>query len=832
MDVILSDCDKLSHDSFDETAVLELQTYIESGFRNLLVVGDCNEALLCVSEYIHRNHDKYSRIFKAQYDKDKCLDTSMSIDCVLKKCLSRELIKYSPPCKNYLDEFENNLCNDTLVVVYDYNVPSISPYMRHLASCDAVFVVISECDMKNLPDSFKKVYVQCNSDGESLIRKISDLSQEQNELLMTLSAMLHYLGEHTKIVSSERGVFDRKSVEFYLGSISCHLDELCDMGFVKEACNGKITVDDRVIRDVLENLSPSLENCKTFKRFLDRFTDFYVIQDTKDLLAKFYTSRDGDFSIVGTAELFDVYTRFCLTDEKAGLRLYNMFMALILQKLGDANNEHLLMRNTGYFLNILRNSLKGSLAEKIYDDELYISDECPSCYSLGIRANLDIIRICVSLIRGVTSDLYQENALVLDILYQAMKDVFQEISDCREDESEKCHMLDDVLRICHESFSYFSVFDKYGDYKKERDDVNSSVVRYSGCKHSDGRNAVSLAFGYSKITVLLYGMFQRYIFEWLKLCDKNEPLNGNRLLESIHKEKLEERTEMFENISVHYCRIRDGLDNFCDYFDNKRRSVCVFEEVLDDAFEKQLKNNRNLLVRGFDNGTKTGAERYAEKVMSEIRASKNPKRLFRMVLSSEYPVSDYFYKCLIEKKFVRLVLTNIDVSERAKADILLFLVYTYNDNSGKPWKNRLVREIIAALYIGVAHTDAFLERMYGCASSMYLVNKTYDFSENDTFVDSFYEKIAKQFEGKNTYSHEYIAKSLYEYLKYSVKPKNKKKLENAFESAFFEYNTRDSVINFEGFAEIAKLLLGENNGIDKLVDKYVKNIPDKNIKNL
>ena len=108
-------------------------------------------------------------------------------------------------------------------------------------------------------------------------------------------------------------------------------------------------------------------------------------------------------------------------------------------------------------------------------------------------------------------------------------------------------LLDDVIRLCDELFSYSEVVDELGTYLAYRDNITSHRISFTCEKNCDTLYAISCAFGHSVMTVKLYGMYQKYIDTWLNLEAENDKTPAGKLLLSFYKEKKQERINKSES---------------------------------------------------------------------------------------------------------------------------------------------------------------------------------------------------------------------------------------------------------------------------------------------
>ncbi|MBR2021090.1 MAG: hypothetical protein IJ939_01510, partial [Clostridia bacterium] len=493
----------------------------------------------------------------ARFDRDDYLYTgsmkSNSIDAVLKGALCRPFVRDdcdSKSCRaeNYLVKFESALDKNTLVIIDGYDIASPSPYMRHLFGLGCYVLVITDKCMRSLSQQVQLLSVVQN---EKNLFNLEHLTDKQKELLMTLCAMLRFLDDSIPIVSSKNGVFDRASVKYYLGTLSDELDSLVEMGLVTIAESGRIHIEKSLAKQVLCDLSPDSENCKVFMGFVGKVCDFRILQNVKDISAQLYTAEENFNSFAQSLEFMSVYTHFCKSDKNAPVRVYNMLVGHMLENLsmqkGADYSWHLLFKNMPYYISLLCEQLEDeNNLDIIYDDELYMEEYLPEIYTKNIKAKLDIIRLCLSYIRNMTIDMYKLYESIFVKLCESMTCIFDYVRRCSFEDEMKMALLDDVIRLCSESFDYFSVVDKDGIYNPLHDGFEKRRISYNCERESDRLFADSIPFGYTELTLNLYELYSKYLSEWLHLSEKTQPEHYNALLIQLHEEKLCDRRKTLE----------------------------------------------------------------------------------------------------------------------------------------------------------------------------------------------------------------------------------------------------------------------------------------------
>ena len=755
-----------------------ISSAFDNGNKNVVLCGDAYSGKTFSALKFALESDMVKNIIYAEYDREKYLYNDLSIDTALKRCLITPFIlqhdiRINSRFCNYLSMFEGELTSDTILIIDSFDINAPSPYMRHLFSLDCMVLVITRCDMRNIGDNAVRVDV-CEEDSDFVLPDMSVLSDRQKELLMTLSSMLYYLDDDIEIKSSRSGVFDDESVKYYLGDLAEEIGALEKCMLLKRSKNNKLYMDRAVMERVFETMRPTAENCHTFMAFVQKNATFSILQNSKDISAKLYTVENSFDSFAASEEFLSVYTHFSKTDKYCGIVLYNLLVTLMLEKSavsgGVYYKDHLLVRNMTCYINKLYECMtQETLLKRIYDDNFYGNDILPENYSLSVRANLDLIRLSVSFLRNITSDLYSLNKKLLEILYSSMTEIYDAAESMASSAYDRMMLIDDVIRLCEETFSYCEVIDEDGNYYWFRDSIQSGRIFYYGQKQSDGLEASSLAFGHSELTLKLYGIYQKFLNKWLVYAETTSFFSANRLLKEIHAQKIRERRLTVQKISACFERIRNGFGTFVDCFDDKNLNTEVYLKDIDESILKRLEDNKRLHSRGFDGGTKIGADRYSNSVIEALINSKNIISCILPVLDYNYPVSDMTYSYLLQKGVSKAVCNNKHSSNFTKQILTEALIYKYNPYTYKQSLVRLYEELIESLMISTNSSEAFEKRFKEVLCSAYVRIKLCELENvksitnlnNNDFVTRLYKERAADKTDRTVYCDTVIAGCIY-----------------------------------------------------------------------
>lgn len=786
-----------------------ISAFEEKSVKVLLYADSQSASDAVLSRFLKERSGCFSNIIYSEYDRNKYLYNGdmrhLGLDTVLKKSLSRSFIEkeftFDSRHGNYFSEFESSLGKDTLLIIDNYDIASPTPYLRHLLLHECSLLIIGRKPMTSLPRNVKVIKAKTKPSAEinSLAQRTDLLNTRQKELLMTLCGMLYHLDGTTAIESSPSGVFDRESVKFYLGDLCDELDVLSEYKLISICENGRITVPQDITDYVMSVLCPTSQNCKRFIKFTNSICNFSVMQNYKDTYAKL-SALEGTYNrFVSSEEFRDVYTYFCKSDKDSGKKIYNILITVMLDRQGmhkgTLNCRHLLWNNRCYFLSLAAEYLKENCkSHKIYDDKLYFDEPLSDIYSHSVKAGLDIIRLCVTLLRNTTLDLYKESEYIFKLLLSAMKQIYKEISEGTFCDSEKAAVIDDVIRLCYETFGYVKVLGEDGCYFGFRDCFQSSRIFYTCEMECDSLYASSVYMGYSKDTISLYSEFQKYIGEYLNLTKNSNGKEKIELLNSYSSVKIQSYRNIYSDISLHFTRIMNGLDKYCDYYSAASMPACIDTTDFKCDIEKVLSDNRRFLSRGFDRGTKAGAEKYSKMIMDAVKSSNSPLRVILPIFDNSYPLCGSTFKALTDKGLINLICNNENIPNLTKQTLLESLIYSYSEYCEKTEKTQLCKKLICCLDKCISHNDASLQRLYHAASSTFVRHMLFELSNAGSmkntaftgFAMEMYEKYRICTKTSDIYAEDYIAEVLYLLFTKSNNTINKKKLYKALKVYIFE----------------------------------------------
>lgn len=734
---------------------------IESGKKNIIVHIPCPSQAKEVSDFLKSNPPAGTeKVIYTYFNRHLFLyDNSMSpysIDARLKFCLTEnDILKDAEICsgdaKNYLLDFEESLTSRTLLIIDYVDIASPTPYLRHLFSLDCTKLIITGKEMNTYDENV--LYLNTNlAKKQSLSLDI--LSEKQYELLITLCALLSSLDNSAEIVSSKSGVFDEESVRFYLGDLADGLGFLCEAGFIKICDNGRLEVDADILSYVLSSISPYADSCPRFIEFCRKAADFKILHDSKDIRSALRFDGKDIGAIITSGEFLCLYTHFVSGDPNAIIHLYNILMSYVLENLsmkkGSDFYRHLVMRNAPYYIFLLSENIH-EYCEEIYAE--CFDDDIPC----SIRADLDIIRICVCFMRGITTDMYKRYYGIFKSLSKALESIIEYGKSSEFFIDERLQVLESAIEICFETFGFFSIING-GLFDERKSSFQKRRISYVCERQTDGLFGDSLVFGYNSQTVLLYSDFCRLLDMWLMLHDKASS-SDILLIRQMEADKKSLYSKLSNTIKSHYHRISIGLDSYTDVENERYFDDGVYNCRCDDLFEQKLKSNIHLSSRGYDRATISGAERYCESIISEIRRSGNPAECLLPVLSPFYPVSGEFYNILDRKDILSILFTGSRITNRSAEIFLESLIFQYPDCTVKDSLRQLYIKLIVGLSDRVSQSQSFLERMYKFVSSMYI--KCHIKGKVSQFEDKLYRHYCEDTVFSPDYSDAYLAKAVF-----------------------------------------------------------------------
>lgn len=809
-----------------ENSADEIYSLVQNGFSKIIIKSLKNtEKTAIASSFIERLSDKYDDIFYIEYDKEKRIFSnafrespdSVLKDCILRVFLKHDFEKYSLSDYNaninFLSKFEEKIASKKTLVIIDYfEISAPTPYLRHLLSSKCALILMSQklCD-KNA----KTVYLSDKNSFPCCEKAILSLSENQKRLLFSLCAMLNFRNYDTD--GENKRIFNRKSVKNYLGNLAKELDSLIDCGIIVEISDKNLKINKIFSEYVLSNFKITCEDCKEFMSFLEKHADFTIYQDIKDLKGEIVIAKqekNNISSVISNGELLQLYTHFAPNDKNRALRLYNMLFCTVFKANPQSKRSDILstlfIKNRSYYLELLYNSYDESVGKVIYSDENYQSTYAPKCYSEDILFRLDIMKLCMCFLYGLGTDWYKSNENVLQILLECLEYIYEKSNASNISNLEKMYLTDSCIRICFETFSHNIPITQDGTYSPWRDKEDLTFVNYSCMYYSDRKSSGGLALGYNEKTLRLYFSFIKHLEKWLNLSRCTDLSLDDEIEKSIHEQKELVYKRTYDELSATLLRFFNGFDKFYDFYSESALKEAKCIDIKSDNCGIISKNSR-LAKRGFDSGTKSGAEKYANMIITTIAQSENPFSLIKLIFSRDYLISDFCYGCLRQNSFSKLVAENEKMPNLTKQNLLLQLIDTYFESEKREQKTLLWQETILDLAKSIKFSSSFKEKLYRCTSSMYFEKKTHEYKSGaqSSFSSKLYYDFCASTQLIPHCSDEFIADSIFRRERGLRQRGSKQKLIQAFKCAVLEYLYDENDFDSDGFIRIAYLLTGD-----------------------
>ncbi len=477
---------------------------LNSKYKNIVVSGESNSGktslALSLAECLKTQNKK---VLFCEFDREKYVlygkDVNLTTDVILKNAL------FSCSNTKTVSDLEDCLCENTTLIIDNFDISYPSPYMRHLFTLSCKVIVFSRCDMKNLDKDVEHITLSRQNCADACC-----LNEKESELLISLCCMLYYLEPTTKIVSSKSGVFDGESVKLYLAGLEDALDSLILKNLVTIQNDGKISISRSVGEYVMKKLKPKISQMPVFNRYLQRVK--YVPDNN---------------------ELFDITTYLALKDENCLCDSLKM----LISDAAEGKKNRVFHRNIAHFVSMFTHErLAGNL--DLYSfcaGKLKTKDISPLAMSCLCK-----IKICCHALVGKTTDMYKADTLLIQLL----RDSMQKVLVLDNDEKEYVSRL--ATDCCKNFLLYHSSIFPDGTYKAFRENAAHHEISAFPDEYCNQENANSVCFAYSRLTIELYLCFQKLL--------------------SVFSDKYESQ---IQEISVHFWRVVKGYNVFYDFFDKK-----------------------------------------------------------------------------------------------------------------------------------------------------------------------------------------------------------------------------------------------------------------------
>ena len=596
-----------------------IKSAFDNGAKNVFVVTDKD-----ISNNLRPFESEFSSVIYVRFDREKHVNyKKYSVDILLKYSIIESFYDVVGT-DNMLLSFESMLDESVLLVIDNYNIPYPSPYLRHLLGMKCKCVVVGKREFSHYGND--SVILRLDADKQEPESIINALWCNERELLLTFCAMLYYFPK--KNLSGENIIFNREKVRCYLGDLVMYLDSLVEKGLIIEDNGGNILVPEKVKKYVIECLKPDFNTCKTFADYCRNCKTF-------------------------DEEFYGLYCYFSKQDPNSTVIIYNLLSNLV---------------ERGIPLTLLKN--KEFYAEKLIDEDSAKVRICAKFIKTGKSTKELAMQFLVNALRNVSNDMYILCEGCFDVLLSCMKQLYDEIVDlpCLPDKMKK---ISEVVNILYPLFCCKNTV--IGTAIQNPFPVDKMCIK---------RYGKGIDMSYSVKTIKLYGIFQKYLDEYISL-DKKTPVSLVAAESIKRNNNVSEYSAVSENISRHFEIIRNTYGNFIDVFSPKNAKVKIYNCLNENNLEDKCAAGKRFLKRGFDGGTNTGAKRYAGMIMQSLDVSSNPLGILRMVLDFSYPVSDECIRILHKERVFEKFINSNKIPDREKIYFACELCGNYLELSSK-----------------------------------------------------------------------------------------------------------------------------------------------------
>ena len=510
-----------------------------------------------------------------------------------------------------------------------------------------------------------------SKDYMKLFYFIAELSNSEKEVLRTIGVLQSNFIETKNEYNNKETILNFKVCEDILSKKSSKWIKLFKLGFLKQDKFDRIYAENYVYTFIINFLKPTAPNCACFMNFIKQEYAVELSQMVKDFDALFCSIHDIVYTPTRYSEnLLDCYSYFLSTDIQWNINIYHMCFAYILNHMGTFANHkytaHLSWKNRTYFAVMFSKAVGSSSVKELYkncDSKAFYG----TSYSPEIRGELDVLRVCTELIRNSGNEHHTENLLIYRHITHSIDKIYEILIKSNFSYKDKHSIASDVMRLCAETFFYFSDISYDGNYYPHRCHENN----YNGnfCNNDlDSVYATTIFPLKSAETLRMFASLHRMAVYFLELA------TIVKLPEhyEYYKESFRRRKMFTYELSILITRLEMGFDKFCDFYSSKNARKNVHKE-LSDSTDKKLNSiirKANSLHSNFydRNGIKTSVN-YANQVVTTLKTSVSPFRCIKMFSDVNYPVS---YRCkmaLSNQNFGKMIVNSENIGLLSKKSL-------------------------------------------------------------------------------------------------------------------------------------------------------------------
>lgn len=676
-----------------------------------------------------------------------------------------------------------------------------------------------------------------SEDYAEIFYTLAGFSSHEKEILETAGVMLFYI--NPAIVKHEEHCFTAHHCEMYTGISRKHLKKLTTLGFIRIIGKDELYITNGVFRFIFNKLKPSAQSCRGFMKYISQCTGYKL-----SLLRKNYESgspvlngSDFETPFLIDASLLDVYAYFISTDSNSKIRLYKGIMQYILSSLGPRastkSTQHLLIRQRDMLIYSFCNAIGNNFKEELYKDS-----DCrkifPESYTPDIMAGLDIIRVCVSFIRFIHCDMYDDYVFIFRVLEKAIFKCIEDIRGGAYSHQEVTQIYLDIINLCARTFFYFNEFGENGSYNPYRLSGRTSLGYH--LSHSwNEKNACSLYALHSPQTMRLYTVFYKLSSGFISHITNRE---ASALDEhSAYTYRLTK--EFCREFSSFWNRLLCGFEKFCDFYAEKLLCTDVYTHISsmsDGELEVLLKSAKDV-KRGLSDKSSSGdSKNYCNEIISTVAKMKNSEQAIMLILNASFQASDILTDMWEQAGFAKLISDKCSQDIRQKSRIFAFCSeQAVKQPSKLSLYTGIMTELIqdseiskdAQVSASVNASLLFIKAVCGVLEKQihFSFMSNVDESVTDEILCSaeanFYLRFNKP-PAKETTCEQYLAQYIYQTLTdCKSTAKLTKPLKEAMDSIIYERLVKNCGISRKGFAVLSGILLGKKAAaciINKMLD--------------
>ena len=502
---------------------------------------------------------------------------------------------------------------------------------------------------------------------------LSELTNTEKEQLRTFAVIQAFFIDCVDYNNEKDVIFTIELAELFTSKSFDSWKRLVQLGYFNISDDGRISMEKHAYDFVLNFLVPTANNCPCFMNYINKTFGIDPSQRAKDLHGIYcvngvLASVKPDY----TLNLLDAYAYFLQTDPNYHKNVYCLMLIYIFKELGLETEiyytNHLLCRNRAYLAACFSNAVFSDYCKNLYINADNKNDY-DSVYDSNVRACLDIIRVCTELIRFTSYEHRHINEPIFKCLTQALKSINHVLENSNDGKHQLLCLSSDAIRLCEETFMYFSDISMTGEYFYHRCNINSTLGNFNDYKHNR-KGCISVNPLESTTSFRMFGVFQQLVFNFLKLS-KNAVMPYYYV---YYHTTLDDKTNFYREMSLLFNRTINGFGTFFDFYKNKYLSTNVnsaLEKVNDNELELLLENARKYSQAFYDGTCEKSSKAYANNIIKVLSSTDAPYRCARLLLDADFPISNKCLMFLKDSVFIDVLMNNRNFGTKSK--VLLYI---------------------------------------------------------------------------------------------------------------------------------------------------------------